>query len=58
MAYLKKCAKRCKGFAIRAGILFIALFAILVVAINTGEVITLGIAIERITEALGAAAAD
>jgi hypothetical protein len=36
----------------------LAVFGITLVAFNTGEVVTLGTAVERITEALGAAAAD
>jgi hypothetical protein len=56
--YLERCKHRCRGFAVRFGILLLAVLAILVVAVNTGEVVTFGIAVERLTEALGAAAAD
>lgn len=56
--HFHKCYKRYKGFAIRAGIISIAFVAVLVVALGTGEEVTLSTAIQRITEALGFAVAD
>jgi len=53
-----RCARRCKNFAIRAGVITVALLAVFLVAINAGEVIPVSLAIERITEAFGFAAAD
>lgn len=56
--YWKSCKHRCRGFLIRMGILLMSVLAILIVMANTGEVITLAIASERIAEVVGAAAAD
>jgi hypothetical protein len=56
--WVVRCAKRCKGFAIRAGITCLAVFAVLIVLANTGEAITVGVAFERLAEALGYATAD
>ncbi len=56
--HFRKCYKRYKGFAIRAGIILIALIAVLVVALGTGEEVTFSMAIQRMTEALGSAVAD
>jgi hypothetical protein len=53
-----RCARRCKGFVIRAGIVTLAVLAVLIIMANTGEVVSIGIATERLTEALGMAAAD
>ena len=55
---LKRCMRRVKGFAVRAGIVVLALIAIFVVMVNTGEVVTFGLAVQRLTEALGYALAD
>jgi hypothetical protein len=56
--YLKRCARRCKGFAIRFSILGLAVLAILLVMLETGEVVPFSLAVERLTEAFGAALAD
>ena len=58
MKYLNRCAKRCKGFLVRFGIVALALVAMYVVLLNTGEVVSFGEATSRIAEALGYAAAD
>jgi hypothetical protein len=55
---LKKCVKRVKRFAMRSGIVLLAMFAVFVVMYNTGEVVPLALAIERIAEALGFSLAD
>jgi hypothetical protein len=57
-AMADQCTRRCKGFLIRAGIVTLALIAVFVVMVNTGEQVPVSLAIERITEALGYAVAD
>ena len=54
----KRCMRRVKGFAVRAGIVVLALIAIFIVMVNTGEIVTFGLAVQRLTEALGYALAD
>lgn len=58
MKLIKRCLHKCRTFAKRAAILLLAAFAVTVVATFGGEAVTLPLAIARISEALGAAAAD
>ena len=55
---LKRCMKRVKGFAVRGGIVVLAIIAIFTIMVLTGEVVTFGLAVQRLTEALGYALAD
>jgi hypothetical protein len=54
----KRCLRRVKGFAIRGTIVVLAIAAIFVVMVFTGEIVTFGLAVQRLTEALGYALAD
>lgn len=56
--FLGKCVGRCRGFAVRVLILGVAVVAVFIVMLNTGELITVGVAAERLAEVVGAAAAD
>ena len=54
----KRCMRRVKGFAVRGGIVVLAIIAIFTIMVLTGEVVTFGLAVQRLTEALGYALAD
>jgi hypothetical protein len=58
MTTLRHCLNHCRSFFKRVAILLLAMLAVTMLALFTGELVTLPIAVARITEALGAAAAD
>lgn len=58
MQFINRCQRRCKGFLVRVLVLGVAVMAVFIVMMNTGEVITVAVASERIADLLGAAAAD